>query len=255
MDHKSVKRPDGFLVWLRGIFDGILGHAKGFLIIVGLVFGVALAGALYMNHRDSEAKLARNAFYQAQKQLETELKALVPPSAPKEAAKTGEKAAPSVTPGVESLTYQKMDVDSKLPETVKKLQAVAQKYGSTRSGFDAAMALADLYFNHGEFAKAETGYNRALSLAPNSFEKAITLSALGYVQENLAKPEAALQFFQKAIQMGESGLKGDLLLAIARCYEATQNTAKARETYEQVLNEFPNTEFSKTAEIYKAQNK
>lgn len=260
IDRKSLKQADSFLTVLREFFGGLIGHAKGVLVLVGAIFALGVLAALYMNHRDAQAKAGRNAYFLAQKTLETELKALVPappakaPAAPKSKTDAPEAKEPPA-PTVESLTYQKMDVDTKLAGAVKKLTEVSQVFASTRSGYDAAMNLGDLYFNHGEFAKASPWYEKGLAAAPDSFEKAIALSSLGYVQENLSKPAEALQYFQKAIKLGEAGLKGDLLLAVARCYEATNDTVKARATYDQILTDLPNTEYAKSAEIFKAQLK
>ena len=240
------------MVALRGFFDSILGHSKGVMISVGVLLGIAVAIALFFQHRDAQAKIGRNALFSAHRTLESELKALVPPAPP--AANKGEKAPPP--PGLESVYFQKLDVDSKFPETVKKLKGIVEQFGSSRAGFDAAVTLADLYFNHGENAKSETWYSKALVLGPpNTFEKAVVLSSLGYVQENSGKLDNAISFFDQAFKLGEASLKGDLLMALARCYEAMHNTVKARSAYEQILTDLPNTEYAKTAELLKAQLK
>ena len=62
-----------------------------------------------------------------------------------------------------------------------------------------------------------------------------------------------MQAYQRAIDLGEAGLKADLLLATGRCYEGLRDVAKAKNTYEQVATQFPNTPQSKAAEAAKAQ--
>jgi TolA-binding protein len=47
--------------------------------------------------------------------------------------------------------------------------------------------------------------------------------------------------------------KADVLLAIARNQELLGDKAKARETYDQVIKQFPNTDQAHTAETLKAE--
>ena len=147
--------------------------------------------------------------------------------------------------------FQKIDVDAKFQNSVKKLTEVQTNWNGTRSAFEARQKLGNLYFHHGEYSKSLPWFEKAFASAPNTFEKAQILSAMGYAQENLGQTDAAIQSYQKAIQLGEGSLKGDLLMAMARCYEFLKDTAKARSTYDQVLVDLPNTEYSKTAELYK----
>ena len=146
-----------------------------------------------------------------------------------------------------------MDVDTHYPEAVKKLKAVDQDFTKTRPAFEARLKLGNLYFNHGNFEKALPWFQKAVDTAPAKLEKALALSAVGYTYENLGKGNTAIQSFQKAIDLGESSVKGELLIAIARCYEEIHDTAKARSTYDQILSELPNTEYAKNAEVYKSQ--
>ena len=106
---------------------------------------------------------------------------------------------------------------------------------------------------HGEFTKALPWYEKASDSAPDSFEKALAFSSLGYVHESLGKPTEALQSFQKALNLGEGSLKGDLLMGVARSYEAVHDSANARSTYDKILTELPNTEYAKSAELFKDQ--
>jgi tetratricopeptide (TPR) repeat protein len=113
------------------------------------------------------------------------------------------------------------------------------------------MKLGTLYFDHGDFAKALPWFEKAAQSASGSFERALALSSVAYTQENLGKPSDAVQTYQKALNLGEGGLKGDLLLGMARSYEALQDTAKARSSYDQILKDLPGTEYAKSAELYK----
>jgi tetratricopeptide (TPR) repeat protein len=248
MDRKTLKRPDGLTLAVNSVLDKLASQWVKALMGIGVIFIVGVAFAFWMNHRSAQDDTARGALFLAEKSMETELKALLPPPP---VLKKGEKASPAaLTP--DSITFQKFDVDSKLPQSVQKLKDVEQKYSKTRAAMQARLKLGGLYFNHGEYEKALNWYQKTLDSA-SGFEKAVALSALGYTYENLNKPTDALQAFQKALNMGEVSLKGDLLLAIARSYEASHDSAKARSTYDQILKDLSNTEYAKSAEAFKAQ--
>jgi len=143
-------------------------------------------------------------------------------------------------------------VDRHFPETVKKFVEVSQNFNGTRAASDAQMKLGALYFDHGDFAKALSWYEKAKD-STSGFERAVALSSVGYSYENLGKPGEAVAVFQKALELGEGSLKGDLLMAIARCQETLHDSSKARSIYDRILSELPNTEYAKAADINKAQ--
>lgn len=255
LDRKSLKRPDGFLAALSRFFNGL---AKNLNLMTGLLIGLlglGLLTAFFMNRMDTKSEAAQNALFLAEKTLETELKALAPPEQkPKTPPKLISKDQPATpTDSTALLAYKKMDVDAQLPHATKELKAVEQNFSRTRAAFEARLKLGDLYFNHGEFSKALPWYDKALDSAPGNLEKVLTLSSLGYVKENLGQPAEAIQIYQKAINLGEGSLKGDLLMGIARGYEAVHDLAKARSTYDQILFDLPSTEYAKSAELFKSQ--
>ena len=211
-----MARPSGRCAWFVECF-----------LLVMISIGVSIA--FYVNHLDAKAQLGKNAFFQAEKTFEKEFKTQ------------------------ESLTFKKMDVDRKLTESIEKIKRIDSEFSKTRAAFEARLKLGSLYFDHGEFDKAIAWYKKALDSAPNTFEKSIVLSSLGYAYENSGKPAEALQAFQKALPLGERSLKGDLLLGVARNQEALHDLVKARSTYDQILTELPNTEYAKSAEIFKDQ--
>ncbi len=249
IDRKSLKRPDGFTAMVSSFMKGLSKQTGLFIAILGGLLAIGVGIALYINRLEAKSLSARNAFYQAEKAWETEFKALDARENPKQKEST--KEAPSAA--TEALLFKKLDVDAQFPEAIKKLKAVDSEFATTRSAYEARLKLANLYYHHGNYEKALPWYQKALETAPNKLEKAIALTSLGYTLESLGKPTDALQFFQKAVNLGEGSLKGDLLLAVARNYEALQDTANARSTYEKIILELPNTEFSKAAETYKAQ--
>ena len=139
------------------------------------------------------------------------------------------------------------------PETIKKLLDLDRDFRRSRAAFDARLKLGDLYYNHGDSVKALIWFQKAAETSPRAFEKVFALSSVGYAQENQGKYPEAITAFQTALDMGEPAMRADLLLSLARCNEATHDLAKARSLYDQVLVEFPNSENSQLAELFKSQ--
>lgn len=273
-DPSVLRGKDGFFTSLYRFFDG-LGKNKGALAAgVGTLVLVGVIGSVIVGKNEAKSEAGKGALYAAQKAYETEMKALAgvkapapeAPKAPVDAAKdpkaakaqeAAEKARRDEDTAsmkkLEELQYQKLDVDAKFPQTVQGYKSVIEKYSGTRAAYEARMALGSLYFDHGEAVKAAPVLKEAVDSAPGGLEKALSYSALGYAYENSGKPQDAAATYEKALNLGEAGIKGDLLLALARSQEAMKDTAKARSIYDRIITELPNTEVAKTAETLKAQ--
>lgn len=245
LDRKSLKKPDHFLRTLTRFFSGISSQTGLLLILLGGLLGLGIGGVFYMNHLNHLSNSARNALFQAEKTMESEIKGLA----------TRETPSKKLTPEahIETVTFKKLDVDQNFPETIKKFHEIDSNYGKTRSGFEARLKIGNLYYDHGNYSKALIWFEKSAKTAPSNFEKAAAYSAIGYAEESLNNPSEALQVFQKGLNLGEGSFKGNFLLGLARNYEAMHNSAEARSTYARILNELPNTECSKSAEIFKAQ--
>jgi tetratricopeptide (TPR) repeat protein len=275
---------DGFFSSVYRFFDALSKHRGA---MAGAIVGVVVVGVavgVTLNRKEEQGEAGKNALFLAQKAYETEMKTVagvkeLPPAKPPVAAKDGKdakdanasKAQQAASEAadkaraeqekansklLEDTMFAKLDVDAKFPETIKKYKGVIDQYGGTRAGFEARMALGSLYYNHGEAGKAIAPLQAATESAPGSFEKSLAFSALGYANENAGKPQEAVAAYEKAL--GAAGaqaeaVKGDLLLAIARSYEALKDSAKARSTYDRIISELPNSDAAKTAESLKTQ--
>ncbi len=275
---RALKGKDGFFSTLYRFFDGLGHHTTGLAIAVGVVIAIGVAFSMFSSRREVRSQAAKGAYFLAQQSLENELKAeagvkespqeAAPPAADKtpltkeqkeakakeEAAKAKAKSDQDVANAklMETVAFKKLDVDAKFPQATQKLKALIQEYSGTRAAFEAQMTLGTLYFNHGQAAQAATQFQSAVSAAPAPLEKALALSSLGYAHENAAKYNEALEAFNQAANLGEGAIKGDLLLAVARCQEALNDTTKARSTYDQIISQLPDSEAAKSAQIFKA---
>lgn len=226
MQSSALKNRDDFFIVVYEFFEGLSKRPKLLIIAAVALVGGGFLIAHQVNHREAVQESAKSALYAAQQAIE---------------GKTPEKASP----------YQKIDVDSQYGDGIKKLATVAENYPGTRASFEAVLQIGNLYYDHQSPEKAILWFSKAADGAPAQLEKASALSALGHAQENAGKFSDALQSYDKAINLGEGSLQGDLLLAKARCEEALHDVAQARSTYDQILAKLPETESSRIATILK----
>lgn len=249
IDHKSLKTPDRFLSALNhGVFS--LFQHKGAVIGIILVFVLAgVAGAFWMNRATHLSVEANNAFYKAEKSLEIDIQNLIKKEAPSQSVdKAQEKGKAPSRQEEGAVEFKKLDVASVYAQSLPLLKSVSEKYPKTRAGFEATLQVGNLYFKHGDSVQAQVWFEKASHGAQKAMDKAIAYSSLGYTLENQGKMKEAITAFQKALTQGEPSLKGDLMLAMARCYENLQDVAKARGVYDQISVELPKSEYSKVAE-------
>jgi tetratricopeptide (TPR) repeat protein len=200
-----------------------------------LILAVIGGGVLYTNHQSARSGAANNALYGAQTALTTAL-----------------KTWQAQLPKGQDVTFVKTDVDAKLGDVIKKFSAVSEQFPGTRAAFEANMTVGDLYLDHGDAAKAIPAFEKAVTEAPKSLDRANALSGLGYSRENAGHPAEALQAYEDALKVGEASLKGDLLLSVARSHELLKEPDKARSTYDEIIAQLPNTGAAKQAEALKA---
>lgn len=258
MSGRPARKGD-FLTGISHFLAGMAQNPKGLLA----AFVVLLAGigsvSFFLKQKDTKAHAARGALFLAQKTYVDEMKVLAAAEKPIEKVKdpkaksADQKKAAEQPPTAESLLYKKWDVDAKLPGAVSKFKVVAEEHAGTLSGNEAALTLGDLYFSHSEPAKAVSWFEKAVQGSRTLFDRSLALSSLGYALEASGKFPEAITTFEKAINQGEAALKGDLLLAIARCREAQKDYANAKLAYDNIITQLAGTEYAKKAELYKSQ--
>lgn len=253
---KVFRRPDEFLTALRKFFDQLAKHSRAVAAAFAVILLLGIVGAIASGRQAEKEGKARDALFLARQSLETELTAIAKSEAPKPVApKADSKKAPAeATPEAtaESIRFKPLDVDARLAEPVKKLKAISEEWGKTRAGFESRLILGDLYYRHGQPEKSVSWYDQAAKSAPENFDKALAYYSLGYAQERLNKPAEAVEAYDSALKLGDVGLKGDLLLALARAHLAQGKADRAKEAYEKVLKELPGSEYAKSAESLKA---
>lgn len=198
---------------------------------------------------EQKSDSGRNALYLAEKSLTSRLESLA--KAEKLVTPTG-KDAKAPSPGADSVMFKKLDVDTSLGEAVTQFKSIAAVYAGSLPGFEATLELAKLYLNHGNPAQAAEWFTKATQAAPTSLDRALAWQSLGYAFENQAKYKEAVDAFDHALGAGETAVKGEILMSKARAQESLKDVNQAKSTYDQIISQLPNTEFSKLATLYKS---
>ncbi len=257
LDKKALKRPDGFVTQARNAAGSMSRQSRLWVAGLGTVLAIAAIAGFVSNRRDAKAAKAGETLFQVHKIEQQELAALAPATpAPASTGKEGAAKKAAEAPQKPSVDSLKFDVDAKLSATVKGYRDLIAQLGDTRPGFEARLLLGGLYLNHGEAAKAVPLFEDAGKTAPDAIEKASALSSLGYAHEALGKAPEALAAFEAALAAApkdHAGLRGDLLLSVARVHEGAKDLARARQAYDRVISELPSSEFAKAAEQSKLQ--
>ena len=253
----STRGTDEFTRDVNGL-DLLAKRSKLLMALAGLVLILVAVFAFIASQNEQKSDAGRSALYLAEKSLDTQLETIAKASAPAASVTTAKdakdkKATPPVT--AETIQFQKFDVDTQLADSISKLKSVATEYSTTRPGFDAMLILGKTYLNHGNAAAAAEWFRKSAAHAPTALDRALALESVGYAHENEGKYKEALDAFDESLNVGEAALKGDLLLSKARVYESMKNPAQAKATYDLVLGQFPNSEYSKLAELFKARLK
>lgn len=228
------------------------------MALVSIILAIIVIAAVFVgirNQKEAKTQAASNALFHAQKSYETEMKAFAGTTASATEAKDAKAkdAKAKAAPSPESVLFKKTDVDAKFPETLKGYKAVIDRFPGTRAAFESLLAVGSLYSNHGEAAKAVDWLQKATESAPSAADRSEAYFALGYALESSGKYADAIPAYEKAMGAGGPVAKGDVLLAIARNQELMGDQAKARETYDKIIKEDPNSEQAHTAEALKAQ--
>ncbi len=264
INRKSLKRPDEFTSALRSFFDRFSKNSRQVTIAGGVVVACSLAFMFYLNHRADLSERATEALYSARKAQESEFKALAlkepvketedqkkAKAKSKEAAKTEAPTEPTAEQ-MAAAAHKVLAAAAVYPEGVKKLIGVTEEFAGTRAGFEAAIALGNLFMQHGESAEAAQWFQKAAGAAPSRFENALALYSRGVALENVGKNKEALGAFSDALNLGQEPIKGELLMAKARTHEALGEKEQAAATYKRVIEELKDTSYSRDAELKSA---
>lgn len=142
-------------------------------------------------------------------------------------------------------------VATRFKDSLEQLTRVSKDFSGTRAAYEAELKLGDIYYDHDEPQSSIAWYESATKSAPRAFERMLAFYALAYAYEATQKYPEALKALEKAQNQGE-GLRAEILLSMARIYSLTKDHGKAIATYDQVISQFPNSEYARDAETQKS---
>jgi tetratricopeptide (TPR) repeat protein len=141
-------------------------------------------------------------------------------------------------------------------ELITDLEKVSQEFPLI--SFSAQMQIAALRFKNEQYAESLQAYQKAKGFAKKPFEKVQQMLGEAYSLENLTKTSEALASFQATLTLINmqkdiacSAFRGEVLFSLARCYENLKDKDNALKIYDQIIKDFYNTAYAKTAEAYR----
>jgi tetratricopeptide (TPR) repeat protein len=148
------------------------------------------------------------------------------------------------------MLYQEAREDpSKIPEALEKLEEVYQKYPRHFSGQTSLYNAANLYYSQGEYQKA---YDNYLLLkekhSKNELIYPLALQSMAYCSEQLENYQEAKAKFEELLSMEIELSRAQLYMDLGRIYETLGDLERARASYQEVLDSYPDSNWSEMAE-------
>jgi len=225
---KQLKEPDQLEKTMKLGFSKVENYAKP-AIAGSIVLAIVGLGWVLWNemHSRTEAK-GESALYEAMKVAETENKP-------------------------EDESFKPMDVEATYPKTLEALKKVIEGHSGTQAANEASTKIGVLFFRHQQFEKALPWFETAAKEASLPMMKSMAYLNLGLTQENLNQCESAVASFDKGLSQKDPTSKAELLLSRARCMEVLNQKDEAKKIYDQILTEFPESAYARTAEMHRSQ--
>lgn len=217
------QQDDAFSTSVRNAFLRLSSNPRvfwGLLTAVAIAFVAAMGSIIYNENRTENSQ---RALFDAQR-------------------KNTPVPAPSGSPAADAVA----------PFDAEALGKVATQHSGTIAGFQAAMVVAKHYLEAGNSTEAIRFYELASKSAKETVEKGAVYFGWGVALENARQFDQAALQFERAVNTGEPAFKGLALLGWARSKVQTQDTKKAKEVYERIARELPNTADAQTAEMEKS---
>ena len=235
IDKEMLKNPDVFVSTSDKIFEFIERHFVSFISLAGVVVVAALVYVGYNYFNASREASAAAALYPAEEQLRKV----------EEDAQT-KKAAVKDKPAVAE------DYAKDYAPLVEKVKTQIQAYAERKASLISALNLADFLLQQKQYGEALA----VLSLA--KYQPSIDEDLFGFLmmhrgvallENNQTAP--AIEAYQKVLNAPKLKVfYPEALLKLGLSYEQSGDTAKARETYERIGRDFPETDASATAQQY-----
>ncbi|HPG40995.1 MAG TPA: tetratricopeptide repeat protein [bacterium] len=146
--------------------------------------------------------------------------------------------------------YQESDYQNALPL----LNNLVENYGSTHSGKLGAFYLANTFFKNGDFDNAQKYYKKFASGFKG--DEVILSSAMAGIAACLEQKNdyegAARQYEKTAARFSDTFIAPAYFIKAGRCYSLAQNNEKAKQLYEKIIKDYPESKEKDDAILLKA---
>jgi len=129
-----------------------------------------------------------------------------------------------------------------LPAAASEFQRVAQTYSGTRAATEAMIALNQVRMINGQNELAIVSLREVLDQKPDPQYAVPAAGLLGAALENVKRPGEAAEAYDAASRMADvEYLKAEYLIEAGRAYVAAGQTDRAKEVYERIVTDYPDT--------------
>ncbi len=247
---KELRGPDVFISGSDKILAWAEEHAKSIVAVCLVAIVISVGYVSYSFWNQHQENVAAEALYQPEGELKkTEAKIRDQRAEQmKELAALGSKSKTAAQPEA----ARPVDFAQDYAATVEKIRAQIKNHANTRAALVSALNLASFLIQQKQYPLAlevldvpryEPGSKDLLG----GFR--LMHRGLAYLEN--AKPDDALKAYQEILKSNSLNyFHSEALLKSGVAYELKGDAAKAREVYEKLGREFPNTEASTTGQQY-----
>ena len=129
--------------------------------------------------------------------------------------------------------------DKAYADVEKDFDLILEKYSKTDGGKLARVIYANFCYNSGNFDRAITLYNKALSdFDGNKSFKALVLSGLGYSYEEKKDYKQATNYFKMIVSEPGSIIKDEAFFNLGRLYAAMGENDKSKDAFKKIISDY-----------------
>jgi tetratricopeptide (TPR) repeat protein len=133
-------------------------------------------------------------------------------------------------------------------EVRNSFKEIIDKYGSTGAGKAALLNYADLSYLAKDYDEAIKSYEKAFTEFGEKPEfRNLVLNGLAYSYEEKQDTDNAVKYFDMIVSDNSSLMKDQALFNLAQIYEKQGKADKAKEAYQKIVSEYPNSMYSQLA--------